>query len=178
MTEKFDSFIQKILKEMPVINLQNKEVIGDGKPLKQLTVEDVSENIVFIRNDSDNSFFPKGYSLIYFMDSAESAQKMKNGEIPYKMVPRGSFYSGGNPITDVWKKKFNLNGHQHILGLIEANVMPDLIYIDMMSVRPQYKRNSITTKMIGYIQSQYPDAKLEFSSPTDQGSKFIKSYKK
>ena len=177
MTEKFDSFIRKVLKEMPDIKLQNKQVIADDIPLKQLTVEDVSENIVFMRNDKP-SFLAAGYSLIYFMDSAESAQKMAKGEIPYKIIPQGTFYSGGSPITDVWKKKFHQPGHEHILGIIEANVMPDKIYIDMMSVRPQYKRNSITTKMIQYIQSEYPEAKLEFSSPTDQGSKFIQSYKK
>lgn len=173
---KFDT-LYTLLYETPMISLAGKDVMAGGNRLKGMSIEDISENIVFIRNDNPNGWTAEGFSLVYFMDSPESAQKIAKGEIPYLMIPRGTFYSGGNPITDVWKKKHQTAGQEHILGLIEANVMPDNIYIDMMSVRPKYKRNTINTLMINCIKQSYPKAKVTFSGPTDEGRKFIKSQK-
>lgn len=164
--------------ETPLISLQDKTVMADDKPLKGMSLEAVDKNIVFIRQENSSGWVAEGFSLVYFMDSEESAKLMSSGQIPYLMIPRGTFHSGGNPITDVWKKKFQGKGAEHILGLIEANVMPDDIYIDMMSVRPKYKRNKINTLMINLIRRSYPKAKLHFSDATDDGKKFIDSIKK
>ena len=112
------------------------------------------------------------------MDSEESAQKMKAGEIPMLMVPQGTFSSGGSPISDVWSKRFAKKGTEHILGILEGTSNEDEIYINMMTVRPKYKRNTINTKMIQFLQKHFPNAKLSFSSPTEQGKKFISSYTK
>ena len=139
-----------------------------------MDVEDVKGNIIFIRNDKEG-FFPVGWSLVYFLDSEEAAQLMKEGKIPYLMVPRGTFHSGGNPITDIWKKKFQKPGTEHILGVIECNTTDESIYIDMITVRPGYQRNKIASMMMSVIKTNYPNAKIETSSTTPKGDKFFKS---
>ena len=167
---------KEILTEMPQFELSGKTLITpEGAKLRDMKLEDVKENIVFFRN-SKAGFFHEGYSLVYFLDSPASAEAMKNGEIPYLMVPRGTFGAGGSPITDVWKKKYQKPGTEHILGMIEANVMPDAIFIDMMSVRNNVQRNKINTMMVNMLKSNYPEAKISYSSPTEKGNKFIKSF--
>ena len=173
----FTPMFNRYIKEMADITRNNKTVLADGKPLKDMKVVDVKDNIVFIRQPTSGGFIAEGYTLIYFMDSTENAKKLIKNDIPYLMFPKGNFYSGGNPITDVWKKKYQKPGHEHILGMIEGNVMPDSIYIDFMSVRASYRRNHINSLMIDIIRESYPDAAVTFSSATDDGKKFIKSYK-
>lgn len=173
------NFKSWLLNEMPLITLKGKTAYGDESALKDLDVETLSNNIVFFRQPegNENYFIAPGSTWIYFMDSEESAQEMKEGKIPMLMVPRGAFMSGGNPITDIWAKKHAKPGTEKILGMIEGHTSEDKIYIDMMTVRPKYRRNSITTKMIQYAKRNFPNAKVTFSSPTPQGEKFINSFK-
>lgn len=176
MTKKFDSFLNKLLLEMPQMTLApNKQVMAGDKPLEETPYLEVKENIVVLREHREGGFIPFGYTLVYFMDTPEAAEQLKQGMIPYLIVPKGSFYSGGNPITDVWKKKFQQKGQEHILGLIEANTTEQEIYVDMMSVRKDYRRNTINAKMIQALKEMFPSAQVKFSSPTDDGRKFIKS---
>jgi ribosomal protein S18 acetylase RimI-like enzyme len=182
---------------MPMISLsQDKRVMADDKPLKDLNVDDLANNIVLFRiPDGKRHIFAPGTTWIYFMDSEESAKEMEDGKIPMLVIPRGTVFGGGSPITDVWKKRFHqkgqdqprqrivgnkremISGTDKILGLIQGHSDEGKIYVDMMSVRPPYKRNSINTKMIQFIQQHFPKAELSYSSPTEQGKKFIKKYK-
>lgn len=177
MINNVTPMFNRYISEMADILLKNKTVLADDKPLKSLKVVDVSDNIVFIRQPTP-SFFAEGYTLVYFMDSTESAQKLSKGEIPYLMFPKGNFYSGGSPITDVWKKKYQQPGHEHVLGMLEGNSMPDEIFIDYMSVRAPYRRNRINSLMIDIIKESFPDANVTFSDATTDGKKFIQAYNK
>lgn len=163
------------LKEMPVISKTSSGVKAGDQPLKGMKLEDIKGNIVFFRNDKP-SIFAAGFTLMYFMDSEESAQAMKEGKIPYLMVPRGTFHSGGSPITDIWKKRFQKPGTEHILGVIEGNTNDEIIYIDMVTVRPGYQRNRIATLMMDMIKQRFPNAKIETSSRTEKGEKLYKAY--
>jgi hypothetical protein len=162
------------LNEMPQMSLKDKTAFAGDTELKKADVDKVMGNIVVFRMDK-GGFFAPGYTLVYFMDSDESATAMKEGKLPYLMVPRGAFHSGGNPITDVWKKKYQKPGTEHILGLIEGNSSEEGIYVDMISVRPGWKRNSIASKMLQAIKKLYPQAKVGTSGKTDDGEKFFKS---
>jgi hypothetical protein len=139
------------------------------------------ENIVIIRQPEGSNPHPLigvGSTWVYFMDSPKSAKLMKQGKIPYLMVPVGTGFHGGNPITDVWTKRFQKPGTEHILGLLQGHSDEKSIYIDMMSVRTAWRRNRINSLMIDALRSCYPKAKLEYSSPTQAGEKFIKGYSK
>lgn len=173
------SFKEWLMVEMPLISMRGKEAYADEDVLRDVDVDQVQNNIVVFRipESSEGGFFEPGTTWVYFMDSEESANKMKSGEIPMLTVPQGTFLSGGSPITDVWKKKFAKKGTEHILGIIEGNTKDDLIYINMMTVRPKYKRNTINSKMIQFLKKGFPNAELKFSDPTDEGKKFIDSLK-
>ena len=173
------NFKQWLLNEMPVISMQGKTAFADDKPLKEVDVDNVKNNIVIFRiPENTPHIYEAGTTWVYFMDSEESAEKMKAGEISMLIVPQGTFSSGGSPITDVWSEKFAKEGTEHILGILEGNTNEEEIYINMMTVRPKYKRNTINTKMIKFLQSEFPNAKVSFSSPTPQGKKFIDKYTK
>ena len=103
------NYYKHLLNELtPDIDLVGKTVQVDNIPLKNLDLIAVEKNIVIFRESNPNSFYGEGFTLVYFMDSEESALDMKNNKIPYLMVPQGTFHSGGNPITDIWKKNQNV----------------------------------------------------------------------
>ena len=166
--------IASLLLEMPVITKKGKNVYADEQPLRDVPDTDVQGNIVLIRQPTASGFFPEGFTLAYFMDSEESADAMKAGQLPYKFVhdrPRFSFTAA--PITDVWKGKQD-KGQRSILGMIQGTSNDDEIYVDKMTVRPGYKRHSIMRKLVAALQRRFPNAKVNYSGPTKEGASFIR----
>ena len=155
---------------------QGKTALAGDKPLRDQNVEEIYDNIVVIRQGKEGGFLPVGWTLVYFMDSDESANGIAHGEIPYLMVPRGTFMSGGSPITDIWLKKFQKPGTEHILGVIEGHSDDKSIFIDMVTVRPGWKRNHIAKLMMDRLKKTFPEANLTTSTQTDAGQKLFKSY--
>ena len=85
-------------------------------------------------------------------------------------------WSGRQPISDIWKKK-KFNSSQwdaDVLGALRAFIDEDTIYLDMVSIRPGYKRNSIASKMIEETKNLYPGRKLDHSDSTLVGYQFLK----
>lgn len=168
-----------ILSEMPQISMQGKTVLANDQPLKQLNVDAIKDNIVIFRiPENTPHMFEPGTTWVYFLDSEEAADRMAAGEIPMLTVPQGTFYSGGDPINDVWKEKFAKKGTEHILGILEGYTDENQIYVKLMTVRPKYKRNTINSKMIQFLKEEFPKAEVTFSSPTPQGQKFIDAFQK
>ena len=166
--------LTRILKETPQISLKGKIAYADKHKLKDLETEKVSKNIVILRQPEDSFMLPKGFTLVYFMDTEENARKMGNGEFPYIIIPQGSSMFGREtPFQKAFKQ--NKDGIEHILGFIQGYTDEDTIFVDFMRVRHKYKRNSINTKMIKALEHDFPNAKVTFSKPTDQGKEFIKS---
>ena len=158
-----------ILSERPQISLVGKKAYGDGKLLKDLTLKDVTDNIVIFREDSPNSIFPQGMTFVYFMDSEENAQKISNGELPMLILPTGQNFGAQPPFERALRK----GKHQHIIGFIQGFTNEEEIYVMFMKVRPNYRRNSINSKMIQALKKEYPRAVIKFENPTDMGNKFI-----
>jgi hypothetical protein len=167
--------LASLLLEMPVILKSGKKVYADDKLLREVPLEYVRGNIVVFRSPKE-TFFPAGFTLVYFMDSEESAKAMAAGKLPYKVVqdrPRNAWNM--SPITDVWKKKYD-EGQQHILGVAQGITNEKEVYVDKLTVRPGYKRASISRKLIDVFKEHYPNAVVNFSGPTKQGAAFVKSY--
>lgn len=163
-----------VVNESPQISRQGKKVMGGDIPLKDLTVADISENVITFVADKPGPLWHKGLFLSYFMDSAQSVQDMKNDKIPYIFVhdrPRLSFNMA--PIRDVWK--WNKEpGQEHILAVAQGTLTDKEIYVDKMTVRPGYKRNTIATKILTNLQNDHPNLPMNFSGPTEAGFNFIK----
>lgn len=165
-----------MLLEMPVISRQGKSVLAGDVELRDVPVAAVLENIVIFYQPAENNFVPKGFMLAFFMDSAESAQAMKEGKIPYKYVHnRIRSQWDSSPITDVWKKSQD-EGQHNILGVVQGHVDEQEIYVDKMTVRPGYKRHTINTKLIQALQDHFSGRTTNFSGPTKDGSRFIKAF--
>ena len=64
------NFKQWLLSEMPVISLQGKTVLADDKPLKEVDVDNIKNNIVFFRVPEDTRHnYETGTTWVYFLDS-------------------------------------------------------------------------------------------------------------
>lgn len=53
----------------------------------------------------------------------------------------------------------------------------DVIYVDMMTVKPGWKQQGINTSMMNYFLKQFPGRRIEFSEKTHQGELFAKKWK-
>jgi len=167
--------VVSLLLEMPVISKRGTDVYADEELLKKMPLSAVKGNIVIFRQPTE-SLFPAGFTLAYFMDSDESALAMKENKLPYKVVPeRPRNDWNAAPIKDVWKKKFD-KGQEAILGLVQGITNDQEIYVDKMTVRPAYKKSSITRKLIDALKADFPNATVNFSGPTKEGAQFIQKY--
>lgn len=191
------NFKEFMLNEMPKISLIGKAVLADDKPLKELDVADLKDNIVVFRQPKKTMLLPEGFTFVYFMDSKESADEMKEGKIPFLRVQVPNLASGfgggrSSPINDVWKPKMRsstgndeprvriekgkeklVKGTDKILGFLEGITKDDEIHVSIMTVRKPYQKNTITAKMIDALKKDFPSAKIKFDEPSDEGQKFI-----
>lgn len=173
LMEPDTTHVQQDLFEMPQITKRGRELYANEVPLKTLKPDEIEGNIAFFRM-GEGSFWVPGTTYVYFMDSDESAQAMQRGEIVPLFFPRGTFSHGGSPITDIWKKRFAKQGTEHILGVLEANTNEQGIFLDMLSVRPGYRRNSIATRIVDFLKRKFPEAEISHSGMTDNGRAFLK----
>lgn len=177
---KSTSEIVTQLTEMPTISKgDDGVVVADGKVLKKLRVEEVNSNIVVFREPKGNFLMPEGFTLVYFMDSEESAQEMRRGEIDYIIIPPGvplGSFGRKTPFEKAFDKrhKDERKGIDKILGFLQGHSDEGEIYVDFMKVRKEFRRASINTKMVRALENNYPNAELSFSRPTQKGKKFIK----
>ena len=174
----------KKLNEMADIQKNGNKLSVDGTPLKNMNLEDINENMIYWRNDKGNYIFDEGYTMVWFVkDDATKAALLEKNEL-LVFFPKASFgfgSAGTGPIHDIWKSKQRLNPAEKqiqkgIIGAIEAHTDPNIIYIEMMSVRKGYMKNGINNLMIKQLIAQFPNAVLKFSNPTKEGLGFIKKY--
>lgn len=169
--------LMEILNEMPTMSRRGKSAYADQSKLRDLKVEDVIDNIVVFRLPKANMLFPEGFFMAYFMDSLASTDAMKHGKIGYLIVPdRPRYAFDSAPIKDIWQKKHSNNGQEHILGIVQGVISEKEIYVDKMTVRPGWKRNTINSKLVQALKKEYPNRELNFSGPTPDGRNFIKNF--
>jgi hypothetical protein len=119
----------------------------------------------------------------YFYVHADPAtiEDQKRGESKgYAFFNQGvrSYRTGGpDNIDEIFKRV-----HRGVIAVYEVVVSPEkgwskVTYVNMMSVRPGWKRNGINMAMMRRLVELYPDRKLQFSDPTHQGEAFIKAAK-
>lgn len=161
-----------ILFERPKIDLIGKKAYANDKPLRDLTLEEISGNIVLYREDKGNFIVPEGLTMVYFMDSEESAQKMASGELPMLMLPLAAMRGMYHQMTP-FQKALRGKKDKHILGFIQGFTDEDAIYVSFMKVRTGYRRNTINSKMMKVLKDKYPNAEVIFEDPTKLGNKFI-----
>lgn len=167
--------LRNLLTETPDITKKGDIVYADNKALKDLTVEDVDENLIIMRQPTNSVFLPKGATWVYFMDSSASATAMKNGEMDYIMLFSGRALGNFGQVPEfekVFTKK--AKGREHILGFMQGYSDENMIRIDYMRVRTSHQRQSINLKMLQTIQAHFPNAEVTYDELTKAGKKFVK----
>jgi hypothetical protein len=165
------------LQEMAQITKKGKTVYADGQPLRDVELETVSKNITMYHEKVGNFFIAKDRFFVYFTSTEDWVNKVSDGEYHLLMFPIKTLGNAFtlNPITDVWKIS-KAPGRKEVLGMIEGLVDGGDVVIKMMSVRGPWKGNRINSLMIDAIREEFPDKRLVFQDPTDQGFQFIASY--
>ena len=172
MIKNFISYIN----EMAKIDKKGNNLSIDGVPLKNTSYEVLDDNTIFYREEKGNFLFPKNFTMVWFLDDDKFKNNFISGEenLVYFPAFRGLNNFNSSPISDLWKK--NTPIQKHIIGAIRAITNEELIFIDMMSVRPGYKKNGINHHMINTLIKMFPNAQLKFSKPTDEGTLFIQKH--
>lgn len=156
--------------------------------LRDLTVEQVAPNIVIFYSKEGNFLKPAGWVMAYFMDTEQAAKEMKAGKIDYPMFMPGSLqmrFAGYSMIDALWKKRKPLPNEtpenalsrdkmRHVVGALEAYTIDDGLFIDNISVRPGWKRNTVMTKLMKAVENNFPDMPITHSKTTKKGEAFLK----
>lgn len=181
--KKFDTFASQHIDEMAEITRKGKKAYVDGKLLKSSSIQDLSNNVALYHVKENNFLAQKGKFWLWLADTDEWVSKLKSGDYDVLFFPpRPRFNWNASPIDDIWKKSHqkNTRGAQHIIGVIEGFADEDnkKIIIEMMSVKPGFKRNRINSLMIDVLKdnSAFKDYKLVFEDPTEDGYLFMKQY--
>jgi N-acetylglutamate synthase-like GNAT family acetyltransferase len=179
----------RLLEYVPDFEHGGGKVSSPQGQLKDLSVEQVAPNIVIFHDPNGNFLKSAGWTMVYFMDSEQAARDMKDSKIDYPMFIPGSLdmqFSGYSMLDAIWKKgkaprgetpenRRSRESKRHVVGALEAYVTPDGIYVDYLSVRPGWRRNTIATKMMQALKNEFPDREMTHSKATDQGAKFLKA---
>lgn len=165
---------------MPDFTRNGTVATSDKGNLKDLKIDDVQGNIVIFYSKEGNIAWPAGKWMTYFMDTEESAQAMKRGEIAYLVFVPGTLtarFNGYAMITDVWKKNRQGKGTEHIVGIADGHydIEQNSIFLDNISVRPGWKRNTIASKLIEVTKDNFETKVHTHSKTTDDGYKFLKA---
>lgn len=165
--------------EQALITRKGKQAFADKQPLRDVSGETLAPNIVLAHFVQANFMMAAGKFWLYFIDEpgSVSIEKLNSGEADLFQFPQPvAFGRAASPITDVWKKTHTkrFKGAEHILGALEGYANDSEIFIAMMSVRPEFKRNRINSYMIDALVRKFPSAQLVFEAPTEDGVAYIK----
>jgi len=165
----------------PIITREGKTVYADGKPIGDLDVKALDENIVFYFNEKgDNFMAPHGWFFLNLMDTPEHAQELANNSnakagraamifFPGTLARRPNF-----PV--IWKKKAY---HPGIIAAVQGQFRGGTkLHIEYMTVRPGFRRNKIMDKLITFLEQRFEPKAKEFHELTKDGTAFVKGTKR
>jgi hypothetical protein len=124
-----------------------------------------------------------GFTM-WIYDDADAEEKLKSGEYDY-------FYPDflGNNVGGIWNKNIlkKFKGAEHLVAYIEAKEKRSYenrdkilgVEIGVMTTKPKYRRQGISSLMIKSIKDKYnlPQEAIKFYLPSKQGQLFIDSKK-
>jgi hypothetical protein len=162
---------------------KGKDVFANGDLLRDLTLDDVEENIAWYVVKKPHFILPLGSYAVAFMDSKEGGNTIGHGDRQNDMPwipPHVSIGLTGQqpPFQKFWRRSPPSGAPKDMLGYLQGQLYHDekVIWVEFMTVRTQFRRSKINSFMLAFIQKNYPDYKVEFSSETAAGKKFIKKF--
>lgn len=169
--------LMKILSEMPTFHKQGKTVVSDkGIELKKMTDADVPKNMLLYVEKNGNLFMSKGWFIAYF-SSIENYGSTMSRDSGWLFFPQKINFTS-SPIVDIWKGVEKAGGQaDKIIAAVQGWVHEDkkTVYINMLSTKPGWKRNSVATKLINGLKENWKGYKFTISKTTSDGERFFKS---
>lgn len=170
-----------------------KYVKGEGVKQEKnpVPLDDLDNYTVFYRVKEDgNFFFTKNQFWVWLYDIPNPVSKLKNDEFDWVFFPmqRNTFAAALEkgyipPLLRVWTKKYQkeTRGANHLVAVIEGyfNEEKGKIYVNMMTVKPEYRRQGITSALITDLRKSLNVSKenVIFHDKTKEGEMFEKSGK-
>ena len=148
---------------------------------------DDNSSFIYYHEKKGNFIVPKGQIYAWLYDEADGvADKLQSEKYDWVFYPYASESMAWQssyipPLQRIWTKKFQKEhkGSEHLLGVIKAYLLKDgkELYIDMMSVNPNHKKEGIMTYMINQLRKIYGlnQEQVTFSKLTREGEEFVKS---
>lgn len=175
------------LLETPDFERAGSTVSSPEGALRGMNVEQVEPNIVVFFSEKA-TIKPAGWIMMYFMDTPAAAAEMKAGKIAYPVFMPGSLsmrFGGYSMIDALWKRPKKQRWWKpgdaeseakkiHVVGALEAYKGNKEIFVDNLSVRPGWRKNTIGSKLMQALKNHFPGLPVTHSQPTDQGRKFLK----
>ena len=183
-----DKVVEALLETTPDFEHGGGKVTSPQENLRDMTIDQVTPNIVIFHHSEGNIFKPAGWTLLYFMDSEQAAAGMKAGKIDYPMFHPGSAamrFGGYSMINAIWKKggtsphetperRQAREAKRHVVGALEAYKNAESIFVDNISVRPGWRKNTIGLKLIQALERKFPGLPITHSPTTKEGYNFFK----
>ena len=174
-----------LIENFPDFEASGGQVSSPEGPLKGMTPEQVAPNVVLFYSPEGNFIKAPGWVMVYFTDTEQAAADLRAQKIMPPMFMPGSMsmrFSGYSMINDIWKKKrvpsgqdaAMYDGMRHVVGALEAYVDEKGIFVDNISVRPGWKKNTVGSKLMNALVRQFPGRELTHSDTTKAGHSFLK----
>lgn len=158
---------------------KNKKVIkANSIPLKLVNSLDLfDQNMALYLEEKGNWFFAAGVFMLWLFKDEGQVDKLNKGETDMLLFAPGRLSFDSSPIDDIWKKNSRLKNSDKVVAAIQGWYDKDKksVYINMLSVRPGWRRNGIATHMMHGLSIYFKGCKFSTSKTTSDGKAFFDS---
>lgn len=150
--------------------------------------DDELKGVVLYNEEKGNYLVPKDTFYIWIYDDENAVEKINSGDYDYVFFPIMGIGKMGSqnyisPILAVWDETFSIEhkGSDKLLAIAHGWIGDDKdkMYIEMMTVRNDKRRQGLNSKMIRILRNYYkiPKENVIFNQPTEEGKLFAQSGK-
>lgn len=167
------------LNEMPSLKRIGKKVVdaSTGVELKKISNSSIeNENLVFYVADKATFMFDAGWFMMWMYTEPNATDSINKGESDMLLFPPKISFTA-SPIDDIWKKKKYLKNVESVIGATQGWIDNEKkeVFIMMISVRPGWRRNGVSSHIMKGLHNLYPSYKFITSKQTANGKAFFAS---
>lgn len=165
----------KFVKEEDVEMAKRGMMVADSKKkIEEMSLKEADPYMSIWHNEKANFFFPKDMIYIWFYDYKDAGKKLSTDEYDPMLFPPGYWGQRTPPLMQVWTKGYQkkVRGSEHILGVIQGYLKDGDLNIQMMTVKPTYRRNKINSLMVRTLKKEFNPKKVIFLDTTKMGKSF------
>lgn len=155
---------------MPYRPYQDKSILSDSELEKKIVMMGPLGSCL--------AGYHPGTMVLYFVLEPSDKQRFINaitGRSAEKVPIFGTQRSGGlGTIELFWRTNL---AKSSVTGAIQFIPLDKVIIITHMTVRSNWRRLGVNSRLIDYIKQKFPNRKLIFQDATKMGQQFVEGYK-